>query len=156
YGYTRVEEPDAVVLAPGAQPIDYFDDSTTHSAYARAGVGPGDVLPVGVGVGGGWNRQDVSNLDQRIDDRFVRADVTVPLQPDLHLVGGIGYEDVEVSSRDAVRDGAGIPVIGTDGRFVTDRSAPRQIAYETDGLIWDAGVMWRPSRRTSLEAFVGR
>ena len=25
-----------------------------------------------------------------------------------------------------------------------------------DGLIWDAGVMWRPSRRTSLESYVGR
>jgi hypothetical protein len=156
FGYTRVEEPDAVVLAPGAQPIDYFDDSTVHSASARAGVRPGEVLPVGVGIGGGWNRQDVSNLDQRIDDRHVRADATLPVSPDLALVGGIGYEDVEVSSRDAVRNGAGNPVIGNDGRFVTDRSAPRQIAYETDGLIWDAGVMWRPSRRTSLEAFVGR
>ena len=47
-------------------------------------------------------------------------------------------------------------MVGTDGRFVTDDSAPRQIAYETDGLIWDAGVLWRPSRRTSLEAHVGR
>jgi hypothetical protein len=156
FGYTRVEEPDAVVLAPGAEPTDYFDDSTVHSAHARAGVSPGVVLPVGLGIGGGWNRQDVSNLDQRIDDRHVRADATLPLGPDLALVGGIGYEDVEVSSRDAVRDGAGNPVIGSDGRFVTDRSAPRQIAYQTDGLIWDAGVMWRPSRRTSLEAFVGR
>ena len=68
----------------------------------------------------------------------------------------MGYEDVEVSSRDALRDDSGNPVIGSDGRFVTDESGPRQIAYHTDGLIWDAGVMWRPSRRTSLEAFVGR
>ena len=156
FGYTRVEAPDAVVLTPGAQPADIFDESRTHSAYARAGVGPGDVLPVGVGIGGGWNRQDVSNLDQRIEDRYVRADATLPLGPSLAVVGGVGYEDVEVSSRDALRDGAGNPVIGPDGRFVTDESGPRQIAYQTDGLIWDVGVMWRPSRRTSLEAYVGR
>ncbi|HYD24087.1 MAG TPA: preprotein translocase subunit YajC [Croceibacterium sp.] len=155
-GYTRVEEPDVVVLAPGATPADVFDESTTHSAYARAGVRPNAVAPVGAGVGGGWNEQNISNLDQRIRDRHVRADVTVPLDVDVAVVGGVGYEDVEISSRDALRDAAGLPVIGTDGRFVTDESAPRQIAYETSGLIWDAGVMWRPSRRTSLEAYVGR
>ena len=75
---------------------------------------------------------------------------------ELAVVGGAGYEDVEVSSRDAVRDALGNPVVGPDGRFVTDESAPRRIAYQTDGLIWDAGVLWRPSRRTSLEAYVGR
>jgi hypothetical protein len=156
FGYTRVEEPDALVLAPGAQPVDVFDDSTTHAAVVRAGVRPDVVAPIGVGVGGGWIEQNISNLDQRVRDRHVRADATLPLSPNFAVVGGVGYEDVEVSSRDARRDALGNPVVGTDGRFVTDDSAPRQIAYQTDGLIWDAGVLWRPSRRTSLEAHVGR
>jgi len=155
-GYTRVEAPDSVIVTPGADPVDVFDESLVHRANVRAGIAPGDVLPVGLGVGGGWNRQDVSNLDQRIDDRYVRGDVSVPVTRELALVGGVGYEEVEVSSRDAVRDTNGIPVVGSDGRLVTDDSAPRQIAYETDGLIWDAGVMWRPSRRTSFSASVGR
>jgi hypothetical protein len=155
FGYTRVEEPDALVLAPGAQPADFFDESTTHNAYLRAGVRPDVVAPVGLGIGGGWNEQNIDNLDQRIRDRYVRADAILPVSPSLAVVGGVGYEDVEVSSRDAVRDTLGNPVIGSDGRFVTDHSAPRQIAYQTDGLIWDAGVMWRPSRRTSFEAYVG-
>jgi hypothetical protein len=55
-----------------------------------------------------------------------------------------------------VRDGAGNAVTGPDGRFVTDNSSPRVIAYDVSGLIWDAGVIWRPSRRTALEAHVGR
>lgn len=80
----------------------------------------------------------------------------MPLSPTFALIGGVGYEEVEVSSRDAVRDGDGDPVLGPDGRLITDDSQPRQIAYETDGLIWDAGVMWRPSSRTSLQAIVGR
>ena len=155
-GYTRAEAPDAVVLAPGQQPVDIFDEAVTHNAAIRAGVAPDTVLPVGVGVGAGWNRQDVSNLDQRIDDKYVRADVTVPVSPNVALVGGVGYEDVEISSRDVLRDADGDPVRGTDGRFVTDESGPRQIAYQTDGLIWDVGVMWRPSDRTSLLAAVGR
>jgi hypothetical protein len=157
FGYTKVEEPDTLIVGTtGLVPIDLADESTTHNAQARIGFKPYTVLPVGLGVGGMWNEQNVSNLEQRVRDRNVRGDVTVPLSPTLALAGGVGYEDVEVSSRDAVRGAGGVPVIGKDGRYVTDKGSPRKIAYQTDGLIWDAGVMWRPSKRTSLQAFVGR
>lgn len=155
-GYTRVESPDSLVLAPGQQALDVFDDSVSHSAGIRAATRAGDVLPVGLGLGAGWNREDVSNLDQRVEDFSARADATLPVSLELALVGGVGWESVEVSSRDALRDGLGQPIIGSDGRYVTDPNAPRQIAYDVEGLIWDAGVVWRPSRRTALEAHVGR
>jgi hypothetical protein len=155
-GYTRVEAPDAFVTAPGAARVDLFDESVVQSAGLHVGTRPGAPLPVGVGVGGAFYQEDVSNLDQRVRDMHVRADMNVPLTPSLAAVGGVGYEDVEVSSRDAVRDAAGNPVIGPDGRFVTDGSAPRQLAYDVSGLIWDVGVMWRPSSRTSAEAHIGR
>ena len=154
-GYTRVEAPDSVVVSPG-QSVDVFDESVVQVAGFHAGTSPGEPLPIGLGVGGGWVREDVSNLDQRVEDRFARADVQVPVGRDLAFVGGVGYEDVEVSSRDAVRNADGNPVLGPDGRFVTDESQPRQIAYDVSGLIWDVGVMWRPSVRTALEAHVGR
>src|SRR5690606_5737184 len=67
FGYTRVESPDAVIVGTtGVQPIDLADESTTHMAQGRVGLAPQTVLPIGVGVGGGWNEQNVSNLDQRI------------------------------------------------------------------------------------------
>ncbi len=157
FGYNRVESPDTLVVAPGQRPIDIYDEGTVHNAALHAGFKAGTVLPIGLGVGAGWNREDVSNLDQRIDDKHVRADVSLPIGSDLALVGGVGYEDVTVSNRDAVIDTVtGQPVVGSDGRYVTDKSQPRQIAYEAAGLIWDAGVIWRPSRRTALEAHVGR
>jgi hypothetical protein len=155
-GYTQVEASDAVVAAPDASALDVFDDSVVQRAGVHVGTRPGAPLPVGLGVGGGYDQEDVSNLDQRVRDMHVRADVSVPITPALAAVGGVGYEDVEVSSRDAVRDSAGNPVIGADGRFVTDASAPRQLAYDVSGLIWDVGVMWRPSSRTSAEAHIGR
>ncbi len=155
-GYTRVDAPDAVQTAPGADPIDVFDESVVQSAGVHIGTSPGRPLPVGLGVGAGWVQEDISNLDQRVRDMHVRGDVSVPVTQSLAVVGGVGYEDVEVSARDAVRDADGNPVIGDDGRLVTDTSQPRQIAYEADGLIWDVGVMWRPSSRTALEAHVGR
>ena len=156
FGYAKVEEPDAIVTAPGQAPVDVFDESTVHNAQARIGIRPNTVLPIGVGVGAGWLQEDISNLDQRVQDRWARADVSLPLGPSLAVVGGVGYEDVKVSNRDALRDGLGNPVIGADGRYVTDPASPRTIAFDTEGLIWDAGVVWRPSRRTELEAHVGK
>ncbi len=154
-GYTKVETPDAVTGVPGQAPLDIFDESVAHDAGIHIGTRAGEVLPVGIGAGAGYYREDISNLDQRVEDMHARLDLSLPVSRDLALVGGVGYEDVEISSRDALRDAQGIPVTAS-GRFLTDTSAPRTIAYQADGLIWDAGVIWRPSRRTQLEAHVGR
>ena len=154
-GYTKVEAEDVGILPGGQQPIDIFDDSVSHSASASVGMEPGD-LPFGWTVGGGWEREDAGQLDQRYEGKYARADVVVPVSPTLAVVGGIGYEDIEISERDALRDGNGDPIVDADGRLVTDDASPRLLSYDQDGLIWDAGVMWRPSRRTSLEARVGQ
>ncbi|VAV92120.1 Glycine-rich cell wall structural protein precursor [hydrothermal vent metagenome] len=154
-GYTKVESGDPGPLPLGQRPVDVFDDSVSHSVSASVGMQPGE-LPIGWSVSGGWEREDAGQLDQRFEGKYARADVTVPVSPTLAIVGGIGYEDIEISERDAVRDAAGDPVIGADGRLVTDETSPRLLSYDQDGLIWDAGVMWRPSRRTSLEARVGQ
>ena len=157
FGYNRVTAPNSVSLAPGQSAVNLYDEGTVHNALLHFGTHPGTLLPVGLGVGAGWNREDESILDQRIDDKHVRGDVTLPLGADLALVAGIGYEKVQVSHRDALLDPiSGLPVVDGNGRYVTDKSQPRQIAFETEGLIWDAGVLWRPSRRTALEAHVGR
>lgn len=154
-GYNRFEFDDALVTQAGNS-IDVFDDSVTYLGQLRAGVRPGEVLPVGLAVTAGGFQEDIGNLDQRVRDLFVRGDVTVPLTNNLALVAGAGYENVEISSRDALRDANGAPVIGPDGRFVTDPGSPRQIAFDVDGLLWDVGVLWRPSSRTELQAAVGR
>ncbi|MGB5777803.1 MAG: preprotein translocase subunit YajC [Allopontixanthobacter sediminis] len=155
-GYTKVDSPDAFVTVGGGVPVDVFDESLSQAAAFHVATRPGDPLPVGLGVGGGYNQEDISNFDQRLRDAYIRADVTVPVSQSLAVVGGVGYEDVEISSRDALLDTNGNPVIGSDGRIVTDTSQPRQLAYDVSGLIWDVGVVWRPSTRTSLEAHVGR
>ena len=154
-GYNRFET-DAALVNPQGQTVDVFDDSVTYLGQITAGVGAGEVLPVGLAVTAGGFQEDIGNLDQRVRDLYVRGDVTLPISPTLALVAGAGYEDVEISSRDAVRDANGDPVIGADGRLVTDSASPRQIAFAVDGLLWDVGVLWRPSSRTSLQASVGR
>lgn len=151
-GYTKVEDTDAGPLPAGQDPVNVFDDSVSQMATVSVGMQPGD-LPIGWALSGAWQREDAGELDQRFEGKYARADVTVPIAPTLAVVGGVGYEQIDISERDALRDGAGDPVIGTDGRYVTDPSSPRLTAYSEDGVFWDAGLMWRPSTRTS---FVGR
>lgn len=153
-GYTKVDNGRAPALPTGQAAVPAFDDSVSYSAQASVAMQPGR-LPVGWTVSAGWNREDASQLDQRVDEKYLRADVTVPVSPTLALVGGVGYENVEVSERDVLRDASGAPIRTADGRFVVDPASPRLNAYDSDGLIWDAGVLWRPSRRTSLEARYG-
>lgn len=155
FGYTKVDVDEPAVLAPGSQPQDIFDSSTNHVAWASVGARQGD-LPFGWQLSGGYEREDASQLDQRFEGKYARADVTVPVGPTVALLGGVGYEDIEIGQRNPVVDANGVPVRDADGRFVTDTSTPRQLSFDTDGLIWDAGVMWQPSRRTSLTARVGR
>ena len=155
FGYTKVDVDAPTLLPSGALVQNVFDSSTNHVAWASVGQRPGD-LPFGWQVSGGYEREDASQLDQRYEGKFARADVTVPVGPTLALLGGVGYEDIEIGQRDPVLDVNGVPVRDASGRFVTDTSTPRKLAFDTDGLIWDAGVMWQPSRRTSLTAKVGR
>lgn len=155
-GFTKVDQTDAFRDDPTGAATNVFDKSVSQMADVQAGFAPGAVLPVGLGAAGTFYQEDISQLDQRARDMQARALVTVPVSRTVQVVGAIGYENVEISSRDALRDANGLPVIGSNGRYVTDKSQPRQMAYDVSGLIWDVAVMWRPSRRTSLSAHFGR
>lgn len=136
-------------------PAGPFEESWIHNATASVGMQPG-VLPFGWSVGGGYTLETSSQLDQRYEDRFVRGDVTVPVSPTVALVGGVGYQKIGISNRDAVRGPDGAPLRDDNGRFITDHASPRRLSYDQSGLIWDAGVLWRPGRHLSAEARVGR
>jgi len=156
FGYTKVEAPNGGTGVPaGAQPLDRYDDSKVHVATASVGVKSGTVLPVGITASGSYTREDAGQLDQRFEGKYARGDVVLPVGRGLALTAGVGYEKIEVSQRDALISN-GAPVIDGNGRFVTDPASPRRIAYNFDGTFWDAGVIWRPSRRTFLEARAGR
>ncbi|MET0269500.1 MAG: hypothetical protein ABW173_03625 [Sphingomonas sp.] len=153
-GYVKVEESVGFAPPAGQPRLDSFGSSTNHSLAGGIGMTPG-VLPVGWTLSAGYDREDASQLDQRYEGAFARADVTAPLSPTFALLGGVGYETIEASQRAPLIGANGVPAADADGRFVTDRAAPRLLAYDIDGLIYDAGVMWRPSRRTTLIARAG-
>ena len=153
-GYVKVDDHRIAGGAPVAR-LDRYDSSVSHNANVSVGMRPGR-LPVGWTVGAGYVREDLNRLDQSFEGKYVRADVVVPVSPTLAVTAGVGYEHLESSQQDIRRDAAGLPIVTPGGRLVGDPSRPRLLAYEQSGVMWDAGVIYRPSRRTELQARVGR
>jgi hypothetical protein len=155
-GYTKVESTISSALPTGQPRLNSFDHAITQVATATVGMKAGRI-PVGWNVSGAWARDDASQLDQRLDQKHVRGDLTVPLTPTVAAVGGVGYEKIKASQRAAVLDAvSGLPVIDAGGRYQTASGAPRLPYYDFSGIYWDAGVLWRPTNHTALEARVGR
>ena len=149
-GYVAIDD-DSL---PGG-PEEDFESAVAHNVTASAGMAPGR-LPVGWTVGAGYARTDSdSEFDHQFEGAYVRGDVVVPVGPTLALTAGVGYEDIEASQLDITRDVNGIPVVGPDGRPVADPTAPRLLTYDLDGIIYDAGLIWRPTARTELQARAG-
>lgn len=142
-------------LAPGQPRLDYFSDSWNQIATVSATARPGAVAPVGLSANAAYERDDAGQLSQRYEGWFVRGDVLKPISPYVAVTAGVGYERIESSQRDPEVDAAGRPLVDSRGRFITNPTGPRRIAYRTDGVYYDAGVIWRPDRRTSVEGHVG-
>ena len=156
-GYVKVDDNSlaGLPLAPGAPLLDRYNSSTNHTANFSVGMAPGH-LPFGWTVSGGYAREDVNRLDQEYEGRFIRGDVIYPVTPTLALTGGVGYEKIDSSSQDYLRGADGLPILTAGGNLIPDPTRPRLLSYDQSGIIWDAGVIWRPSRRTELQARVGR
>jgi hypothetical protein len=156
-GYVFVDDHSlsGIDFPPNLPKVDMDTSSVVHNATASVGMSPGE-LPFGWTVGGGWVREDTNQLDSRFEAKYLRGDVVVPVGSTLALTAGVGYEDGRGSQRDILRNPNGTPVVGPGGTLYADKSKPRILTYDIDGLIWDAGVIWRPGPRTELQARVGR
>ena len=134
---------------------DDFDHAIAQSATASIGMAPGHGFPIGWTVAAGYAREDTAGrFDQAFEGKYVRGDVVLPIGATIALTAGVGYEDIQSSQLDFVRDAGGFPVIGPNGP-TPDPTAPRLLTYDDSGLIYDGGIIWRPSPRTELQARAG-
>ena len=151
FGYTKVDDHSAGNLLG-----DDFDSSTAHSLTGSIGMGTRSGLPFGWTVGGGYVRESTSDdFRHRFEGSYVRGDLVVPVGPTLAVTGGVGYERIRSSQRDFVRDASGNPVPDANGRVPADPTRPRPLTYDMDGVMYDGGIIWRPSPRTELQARAG-
>ncbi|HLL30790.1 MAG TPA: hypothetical protein VK403_07325 [Allosphingosinicella sp.] len=150
-GYVKVDDHSLAGALPGAQRIDRYSSSTVHNATVSFGMEPGR-LPFGWTVGAGYVREDMNRLDSDFEGRYVRGDVVLPVSPTLAVTGGVGYETMQGSQQDFLRGPDGLPVLTPGGNLIADPSRPRLQTVDQDGIMWDAGIIWRPSPRTELQA----
>ena len=149
-GYVKVDDHALIGSGFPGGPIDRYESSTSHNVQGSVGMAPGE-LPIGWTIAAGYQRENTKRLKGRFQGKFVRGDVVLPVSPTFAVTGGIGYEKMEASQQDFLRDSNGLPVVSPGGKIVADPSKPQLLAYDQDGLIWDAGVIWRPSPRTELQ-----
>ncbi|HEU0099673.1 MAG TPA: hypothetical protein VFQ67_12975 [Allosphingosinicella sp.] len=152
-GYVKVDDHSlaGTGLPPGAPRVDRYSSSTVHNATVSFGMAPGR-LPFGWTVGAGYVREDMNRLDSSFEAEYVRGDVVVPVSPTLAVTGGVGYETMQGSQQDFLRTPGGLPVLTPAGNLIPDPSRPRLRTVDQDGIMWDAGIIWRPSPRTELQA----
>lgn len=135
---------------------DQYDDAIAHNLSASIGMGPGR-LPFGWTLAGGYARSDNGGpFDQRFEGVYVRGDIVLPVGPTLALTAGVGYEDLRADQFDIARDADDLPILTPGGVPIADPSRPRLLTYDIDGLIYDAGLIWRPTPHTELQARAGR
>lgn len=135
---------------------DRFDSSVNQQLTTTLGMQRGS-LPFDWQLSSEYRHENSTNLDQHLRTLNSTAQIIYPLlNSDIALVVSGGYERQRTSQRRALIDPlTGQPVLGKGGKFVVDPASPRILTYEMDGLIGNAGVIWRPSRRTRLETRVG-
>ncbi|MDB5668634.1 MAG: hypothetical protein JWL74_1584 [Alphaproteobacteria bacterium] len=151
-GYVHVDDDS---LSGAAAPTDDFD-STVHVANVSVGVAPGGPLPIGLTASAGYVREDSGALDNRFEGRFVRADVVVPVSPTFAVTGGVGYSRTEASQQNIRRSPGGVPLRDSAGRVIPDPTASRVTTLDTDGVYWDAGILWRPTPRAEIQVRAGQ
>jgi hypothetical protein len=152
-GYVKVDDHSLAGsgLPSGAPRVDRYSSSAIHNATISLGMAPGR-LPFGWTVGAGFVREDMNRLDSSYEAKYVRGDVVVPVSPTLAVTGGVGYETMKGSQQDFLRGPGGLPLLTPGGNLIADPSRPRLKTVDEDGIMWDAGIIWRPSPRTELQA----
>jgi len=134
-----------------------FDASRTQQATFNLGMEPGD-LPFGWKFSSDYRHENTTSLDQHFRSINAIGEIKIPIGASpVAVVASGGYERIRTSEGEALLDPVtGLPVLGKGGGFVVDPSLPRILTYDVEGLVADAGIIWRPSRRTRMELRVGR
>lgn len=153
YSYTKNE---GTQQGLSADPLNNrFDESLDQQVTASVGMHHGE-LPFDWLASIEYVAENASDLSKHSRSLTATDEVTQPLTRTIALVASGGYESIEISQRKAlVNPFNGQPVRDLNGRFIVDPASPRLLTYNMHGLIGDAGVIWRPSRRTRLEARAG-
>jgi uncharacterized protein (PEP-CTERM system associated) len=109
-----------------------------------------------------WDLQaeaDIENIDllaQRYRSYTGRFEVEYRLSRKVGLLANVGYEDIRNTQLAFQTDALGRPLVGPDGGFVPDPTAPRNVLFDDSGVTFQGGLIWVPSRRTKVDIRAGQ
>ncbi|HEY0269574.1 MAG TPA: hypothetical protein VGC10_01125 [Sphingomonas sp.] len=150
FGWVKSTDGTGIDLGPGGPVLSNNFTDMSHTVDASVGQRPGVALPFGWTASGGYIRDQVHFLDARYTGAFGRVDIEQPVSPTLALLAGAGYQSDKSGQAALLTDADGNARLTANRHLQGDRSKPRVLSYDQDGLVWDVGVLWRPSSRTSL------
>lgn len=153
YAYTKNEGSQQVFSV--GPPVNRFDSSKSQTVQSRIGM-ENSSLPFDWTLVSDYRHENTTNQAEHFRGINAIGEIKWPIARTVALVASGGYEKTRISQREALLDPiTGIPVLGDDGRFIVDPASPRVLTYDMAGLVGDAGIIWRPTRRTRLEARAG-
>ncbi len=148
--------PEEFGLGTGDTVGALLTDSVTQSGHLVLASPEDATSTITWALSGSATHEDLDQLDQKYRSYRGLLDVGVRVTRSLQIVGSAGYEDIE-NTQDSILFGIdGLPVLDAGGNLQIDPAMPRRTAFAIDGMTWDAGFRWAPSRRTLLEVRGGR
>ncbi len=148
--------PGDIGLGPGNALGSQLTDSVTQSGDVRLASTRG-TNTINWMLIGAFTHEDIDELDQKYRDYSAGGELGVRVFRQFEVLGSVGYEDIENTQDTILFDPlTGEPALDSNGRLQVDPAMPRRTAFATDGIYWNAGFRYTPSRRTALEVRGGR
>lgn len=106
---------------------------------------------------GEYQRDRIEQLDQRYTSKRAVADGEYALSRKIGLIGSVGYEDI-LDRQDSilVDPTTGLAIPDANGFAQRDPANPFVVNFDEEGITYEAGFRWSPSRRTNVIARAGR
>jgi hypothetical protein len=161
-GAVSADSPREGLTSPGSiglDPSDGLGSRLTDSIMQTASVSLASTRATNTinwSLNAQGTHEDVDQLNQEYRGYSAGGELRYRISRKLELIGSGGYEDIE-NTQDSILfdDATGLPDLDEDGHFQIDPDMPRRTAYDFNGVYWNAGFRYTPSRRTSFEFRAG-
>jgi hypothetical protein len=148
--------PANIGLEPGEALGAMLSDSVTHSGGVSV-ASQRENNRFNWTFAGNFIREDIDELDQKYRNYRGVADFGFRVNRSIELLGSVGYEDILNTQNSILFDPiTGLPVLDAEGNLQIDPANPRRTAYDQQGLTYDGGFRWTPSRRSELMVRAGK
>ena len=141
-------------LPTGEVPIDRSARSISQEARLKLSGESG--ARVRWSASGEAVRENSQRLDQLYRTYRGTIETQIRITREFGLIATGGYEDIQNTEQTFLVDANGRPIPDTNGDFQVDPAMPRREVFARTGATYEGGIIWAPSRRSSLRVRYGK